>query len=310
MDSFIEMMIAERGSSLNTVDAYKRDLSSFFNYLGKDKKLRVNFSPSNIRSYIANLSDSEYSAKTINRKVSTIRQYSKFLVGEGIRSDDPTNNIDTPKIRLSFPKVLTEDEVSRLLNVCRKHCEKVEVGTVSSAKAWRLNALLELLYASGLRVTELVSLPLSAIRSNSGVIIVRGKGDRERMVPIGLPAFESVTRYLECYRHLHDKSSNSPFLFPSRSKSGHLTRHRFYQSLKSLAQFADISPEKISPHVLRHAFASHLLANGADLRSLQNMLGHADISTTQIYTLVLDERLNIIMRDFHPLSDVKQNFEQ
>lgn len=301
VENFLEMMVAERGASLNTIEAYSRDLRAFFDFLDGSESITLSFSTTNIRNYIVNLSDLKFSSQTINRRVSSIRQYSRFLISEGLRFDDPSINIDTPKVRASLPKVLTEDEVTEILRICRKGCETVESGSLAEADAWRLNTLVELLYASGLRVSELVSLKLSAIRSSNGVIIVRGKGGRERMVPLGLPALNSVNKYLT-FRHFHDKSGVSPFLFPSRGKLGHITRHRFYQNLKILAYSAGIPADKVSPHILRHAFATHLLANGADLRSVQKMLGHADISTTQIYTHVLDERLNVILREFHPLS--------
>ena len=302
IESFLEMMVAERGASPNTVDAYSRDLFNFVSSFSTSEENSIFFSSQDIVKYTVELSKREISSRTIGRRISSIRQFSGFLISEGYRPDDPSALIDSPKIRASLPKVLSEPEVTKLLLFCKSYCERVKPGTIAEADAWRLNALVEILYASGLRVSELVSLPMSAYREDTKSLLVRGKGGRERIVPIGKPACQAAKQYI-VFRSYHDKENNSLYMFPSRSKFGHLTRNRFFQNLKWVATQCGISSSRVSPHVLRHAFASHLLANGADLRSVQKMLGHADISTTQIYTHILDERLKTVMKDFHPLSE-------
>jgi integrase/recombinase XerD len=290
IESFLEMLVAERGASRNTLDAYRRDLEDFSTFAGGDS-LRAG--PEDIRRYLARLNDAGLAERTVARRLSCLRQYYRFLFSEGRRTDEPTQAIDSPRQGRRLPKVLSEAEVDALMDEARGR---------SGPEGRRLVALLELLYATGLRVSELVSLPLAAARRDPQVLIVQGKGNKERMVPLSAPAREALREWLEAREHLLPPKMQSRWLFPSRSASGHLTRHRVAQLLKQLAQDARLDRDKVSPHVLRHAFASHLLAHGADLRAVQQMLGHADISTTQIYTHVLDERLARLVSESHPLA--------
>jgi integrase/recombinase XerD len=229
--------------------------------------------------------------RTVQRRLSTLRQFHRFLAAEGIRPDDPTQLIDGPKQGRPLPKILGEAEVERL--IAAAHAKEGIAGL-------RLAAMLELIYATGLRVSELVGLPLAAARRAREVLVVRGKGGKERLVPLGEPAWEAVRHWIEQRPASMPEGQASPWLFPSRG--GHLTRQRFAQELKALAVEVGIDRRSLSPHVLRHAFASHLLAHGADLRSVQEMLGHADIATTQIYTHVLPDRLTRLVREHHPLA--------
>jgi integrase/recombinase XerD len=290
LESFLELLLAERGAAENTVEAYERDLLDFLRHSGADP---LAADAEAIRSYLDHLNARAMAPSTTARRLSALKQFFKFLHGEGLRDDDPTAVIDAPKRGRTLPKVLSEEEVSRLLDTAAED---------ESAEGLRLRALMELLYATGLRVSELISLRVNAVTEDRDVILVRGKGDKERLVPIGLPAKEAVRAYKVERRVFLIKGVESPWLFPSSSKQGHLTRQRFGQCLKQLARTAGLPAASVSPHVLRHAFASHLLAHGADLRAVQQMLGHADISTTQIYTHVLDERLKRLVTDNHPLS--------
>jgi integrase/recombinase XerD len=292
------MLAAERGAAVNTLAAYRRDLDDFLRFIagsgnGDFDCAALAVTTETIRDYMSHLSDSGLAASTASRRLSALRQFFGFLFIEAIRTDDPTAVIDSPRRARPLPKVLTEEEVDRMLAAAR---------AIAGADGLRLTAMLELLYATGLRVSELVTLPLSAALRDPSVLIVRGKGGRERMVPLTDVARSALRDYCEVRGTFLKRRKDSPWLFASTGKEGHLTRQRFGQMLKVLAVESGIEPRKVSPHVLRHAFASHLLANGADLRSVQQMLGHADISTTQIYTHVLDERLRSLVRDKHPLS--------
>jgi integrase/recombinase XerD len=265
-----------------------------------------------IREYLALLHREGTAAGSASRHLSSLRQFFRFLVAEGARADDPTATIEGPRQARRLPKVLSEAEVDDLMAAARDgaHAAARSNGGRSSRKtadALRLLAMIEVLYATGLRVSELVSLPFSALRRDRVSLIVRGKGDKERMVPIGEPAMAALETYAQQRQFHIAEGAPSTYLFPSRGKQGHLTRHRVAQLLKALARDAGIAPARVSPHVLRHAFASHLLAHGADLRAVQKMLGHADISTTQIYTHVLDERLKAVVRRHHPLSSEHQD---
>lgn len=291
VETFLDMMAAERGASLHTLDAYRRDLGDLDVHVAGDVSQAQS---DHLRSYFDKLTDAGLAPRSAARRLSCLRQFYKFLFAEGIRKDDPTSALDSPRQGARLPKFFSEAEVDRLLDSARSN---------DTPRALRLTALLELLYATGLRVSELVSLPLAAIVRDRPVLIVRGKGSKERMVPIGKPARAAVSVYLKVRdRFIPPGNKSSPWLFPSRGQSGHLTRDAVARSLKELAVDAGLSPSRVSPHVLRHSFASHLLAHGADLRSLQQMLGHADISTTQIYTHVLDERLRRLVESNHPLS--------
>ena len=292
-EAFLEMMLAERGASANTLAAYRRDLTDFDAYLRKRSLHAVSASSENVRTYLASLQTVGLSSRTTARRLSAIRQFFRFLCSEGHRSDDPTHVIDGPRRDRPLPKLLSELEVEELLAAARRQ---------EGSGGLRIVALLELLYATGLRVSELVSLPLSAMRTADGMIRVRGKGGKERLVPLGEEAAAAVAAYLEV-RNVYVGGAGSPWLFPSRGAEGHLTRRRLGQILRHLSIEAGISPERVSPHVLRHSFATHLLEHGADLRSLQQMLGHADISTTQIYTHVLQERLRRVVEQSHPLAE-------
>jgi len=244
--------------------------------------------------YLQSLSQAGMAPTTSARRLSCLRQFHKFLVAERVRNDDPTNTIDGPRRGRPLPKLLSEGDVDRLLVAAQKR---------EGPDGLRLVALLEVLYATGLRVSELVGLPLNAIRPRERVVLVRGKGGRERMVPLGDAALRALDAYLAVRKvHFLAKDEESRWLFPSRSADGRLTRQRFGQLLKELAMEAGLPLRKVSPHVLRHAFATHLLAHGADLRAVQQMLGHADISTTQIYTHVLEERLRQLVETHHPLA--------
>ncbi|MDJ0946821.1 MAG: site-specific tyrosine recombinase XerD [Kiloniellales bacterium] len=295
VEAFLEMLVAERDARPNTLAAYLRDLADFADFLSGPGGGRgvAAARGADLRAYMASLGRRGLSPRTAARRLSTLRQFHKFLYAEGFRGDDPAAALDSPRQGRRLPKVLSEAEVDALLAAARAR---------RGPEALRLLALLELLYASGLRVSELVSLPLAAVRRDPRVIFVRGKGGRERLVPLGEPARAAVAAYLPQRRHFLPDKADSPWLFPSGGRDGHLTRQRVGQLLKELAVEAGIPRNKVSPHVLRHAFATHLLDHGADLRALQQMLGHADISTTQIYTHVLNERLKSLVRDHHPLA--------
>jgi len=293
VDAFLEMLIAERGSAANTVAAYQRDIADLRDHLARLGQGLADADSDDLRSFMSALAKRGLSPRTAARRLSSLRQLFAFLVSEGVRDDDPATALDAPVRGRPLPKLLAEDEVERLLKAAHAH---------DGPQALRLVALVECLYATGLRVSELVGLPLSALEGDMTLLLVRGKGDKERLVPLGEPAAEAIAAYLTVRDRFLAAGRPSPWLFPSRGQSGHLTRRRFAQLLQSLAVEAEIDPAKVSPHVMRHAFASHLLAHGADLRSVQAMLGHADISTTQIYTHVLDERLRALVHTHHPLA--------
>lgn len=297
LETFLEMLVAERNAAANTEAAYRRDLVDFQAFLAKRGGSLATADGDAIRAYLARLAQAGMTARTAARRLSAIRQFYRFLVGEGRRSDDPTAAIDGPKLGRPLPKLLSEAEVARLIDAASR---------LSGAEGRRLVAMAELLYATGLRVSELVSLPLAAVERDPRVLLVRGKGNKERIVPLSEPARDALAAYRkrrpEFLAGPAERKAPSPWLFPSRGASGHLTRVRVAQLLKRLAAEAGIEPRRVSPHVLRHAFATHLLDRGADLRSLQQMLGHADISTTQIYTHVAGERRQALVRDHHPLA--------
>ncbi len=292
------MMLAERGASTNTRAAYASDLAFAATFMTVKRK--VNLEQANeedIRAYIVQELRAA-APRTQGRRLSALRQFFRFLASEKMRDDDPTRHIDAPRLGRSLPKYLSEKEVLSLIKVVSK---------MQGREGARLRALLELLYASGLRVSELVSLPLGAVLFDRGVVQVRGKGGKERVVPLGDPAVEAVKAWIDYRaRFQKERGMKSAFLFPSaQSKTGYLTRQRFFQKLKQVGLEAGLAPERLSPHVLRHAFATHLIEHGADLRSVQTMLGHADIATTQIYTHVASERLAQTVAEHHPLADQK-----
>jgi integrase/recombinase XerD len=287
------MLTAERGASVHTLDAYRRDLEDLSVFLRQRKVGLEAAASADLSAYLQSLAAAGMASRTQARRLSAIRQFHRFLVEEGVREDDPAQILDSPRPDKDLPKCLSMSEVDRLLSEARMR---------PGIKGLRLVALMEVLYATGLRVSELVALPYAAVARDPAVLIVMGKGSKERMVPLSGPARDAVRAYLEVRDAFLGEDDSSPFLFPSRGKTGHLTRQMFLNLIKELARDAGLSPSKVSPHVLRHSFASHLLANGADLRSLQQMLGHADISTTQIYTHVLEERLRGLVQEHHPLA--------
>ena len=301
-DMFLEMLGAERGASANTLDAYARDLARFGAFTTARKRAPEDADAGLIRDYLKKLSGAGLAASTAARQLSTLRQFFRFLYAERLRDDDPTSAIDSPRQARPLPKYLSESEVEDLLAAARLR---------TGADGLRLNALLEILYATGLRVSELVGLTPGSVARDGLMLTVRGKGGKERMVPLSEPARDALAAYLKVrsgFETAKQKAQGgAPWLFPSRARKGHLTRARLAQLLKELAAEAGINAKRVSPHVLRHSFASHLLAHGADLRALQQMLGHADIATTQIYTHVLDERLKALVQGAHPLASGGEN---
>jgi len=295
---FLDKLAAE-GAAQNTLGSYGHDLRHFSTFTNARNRAAEDAPQAMIRQYLKSLSEAGLSAGTSARRLSTLRQFFRFLYAERVRSDDPTTALDSPRQGRRIPKFLSEAEVEALLMAAKVR---------SGREGLRLMALLEILYATGLRVSELVGLPMSGLSRDGLMLVVRGKGGKERMVPLSEPARDAVQDYLAVRETFIPKKGAAPGvrnqLFPSRSKEGHLTRARFSQMLKDLAPEAGLASNRVSPHVLRHSFASHLLANGADLRSLQQMLGHADIATTQIYTHVLDERLKSLVGQAHPLAHV------
>lgn len=286
-------MSVERGASENTCLAYQRDLEDFTGWLAKRPHSVIEADSTDIRDFLSALARRGLAPSSSARKLSSLRQFFKFLHGDGYREDDPTAVVDSPRQGRSLPKVLSEAEVDALLAAAQN---------VKGAAGDRILAMMELLYATGLRVSELVGLPLNAVTGDRQVLLVTGKGNKERMVPMNAEARTALDAYLAVRMTFLPEGSESKWLFPSRGKEGHVTRRRFAQMLSDLALAAGLDPRRVSPHVLRHAFASHLLANGADLRLVQQMLGHADISTTQIYTHILDARLKSLVGDMHPLA--------
>jgi integrase/recombinase XerD len=296
---FLDMLAAERGAGANTLDAYRRDLADLAAFLGTQGHGFADATTQALRDYLADLADRGFKSTSVARKLSATRQLFRFLYAEGHRGDDPAAVLAGPRRGLTIPKVLTVAEVDHLLATARAAVDEAEQPG-AKLRAMRLMCLLEVVYATGLRVSELVALPAAAARKDQRMLVIRGKGGRERLVPLNDAARKSMAAYLAM---LPEETAKSKWLFPSFGDSGHLTRQHFARDLKTLAARAGIAAARISPHVLRHAFASHLLHNGADLRIVQTLLGHADISTTQIYTHVLEDRLKSLVRDLHPLSD-------
>jgi integrase/recombinase XerD len=299
IELFLDMLAAERGASVNTLDAYRRDLAGFSADLTAKNQTIAAADSDALRAYLGRLSKRHLAPASVARHLSAIRQLYRFLYSEGHRGDDPAAAIEGPKRGRRLPKVLSVREVDGLL-------AQAKTATQSESKSERLRAarmecLLEVLYATGLRVSELVALPDSAARRDQRMLVIRGKGGRERLVPLNDAARRTMKDYLALREEA--KADKSKWLFPSFGESGHLTRQHFARELKALAASAGLKAAQVSPHVLRHAFASHLLQYGADLRVVQTLLGHADISTTQIYTHVLEERLKSLVRDLHPLAE-------
>jgi integrase/recombinase XerD len=307
IELFLDMLAAERGAAANTLAAYRRDLDDFALHLREPRAGARSLAAArtdDVRSYLQRLSERGLKAASSARRLSAIRQFYRFLCAEGRRRDDPAAVLEGPRRGRAVPKVLSIGEVDRLLAAARAGSENAALSPSEQLRAVRLACLIEVLYASGLRVSELVSLPASAAARNARMLVVRGKGGKERLVPLNDPAKAAMHAYLALRAKLYPQLQ-SKWLFPSFAESGHLTRQHFARELKALAAAAGLRPDRVSPHVIRHAFASHLLHNGADLRIVQTLLGHADISTTQIYTHVIEERLKSLVRDLHPLADAE-----
>ncbi len=296
LEAFLEMMAVERAAAANTLKNYSRDLVRFAAFCTTRKETLETAGGEDIAAWLCDLEADGLAASTAALKVSALRQFYQFLYTEGYRADNPTSSIDRPRTKRPLPKVLTGKEVEALFFAAQK---------IDGAAGLRMQAMMEIIYSAGLRVSELVGLPLGAVRANERHLIVRGKGGKERLAPLTGKAVDAVSAYLGSRENFLEKkkpAAASPWLFPSRGKTGHITAARFAQMLKDLAVSAGIPPVKVSPHILRHAFATHLLEGGADLRSVQQMLGHADITTTQIYTHVAQDRLRDLVFSKHPLA--------
>jgi integrase/recombinase XerD len=307
IDLFLDMLAAEQGAGANTLDAYRRDLTDLSAFLAGESESFAGAETQSLRDYLADLDSRGFKSSSVARRLSAMRHLFRFLLNERIRTDDPAAILSGPKRGRGLPKVLSISDVDRLLTRAKALAEEAGASPNERLRAMRLYCLLEVLYATGLRVSELVALPVSASRSDARMIVVRGKGNKERLVPLNEPSRRAMADYLAAMEALKGSRAKnaapSKWLFPSFGESGHLTRQHFARDLKELAASAGLAPRLVSPHVLRHAFASHLLHNGADLRVVQTLLGHTDISTTQIYTHVVEERLKSLVRDLHPLSE-------
>ena len=307
IDLFLDMLAAEQGAGENTLAAYRRDLTDLSDYLARGGLGFVGVKTEGLRGYLADLDTRGFKSSSVARRLSAMRHLFRFLLNERIRSDDPAAILSGPKRGRGLPKVLSIADVDRMLTRARELAQAPGSSGSQRLRAMRLYCLLEVLYATGLRVSELVALPRSAARHDARMIVVRGKGNKERLVPLNDASRAAMRDYLATMETLtQEKKQNgtsSKWLFPSFGESGHLTRQHFARDLKDLASAAGLAPRLVSPHVLRHAFASHLLHNGADLRIVQTLLGHTDISTTQIYTHVVEERLKSLVRDLHPLAE-------
>ena len=300
IQTFIEAQVAELGTAKNTQLAYARDLLDFVQWLESRNCELADASQSDIEGYLVHCESQGLAKSTRARRLAAIKQLYRFAYEEGWRSDHPALRVKGPRKSRALPKVLSVEDVGRLLAVSRQYGR-------NQIERKRNTCLMELLYATGMRVSELVSLPVEAARGSPKLLLVRGKGGKERMVPLSPPARAALNDWIDTRDDVQKAKCRhggvpSKFLFPSRGESGHLTRNRFYMLIKNLAAASGVSPAKVTPHTLRHAFATHLLANGADLRSIQTLLGHSDVSTTVVYTHVLDERLKQLVLDHHPLA--------
>lgn len=303
ISDFLSMMAAEKGAAENTMDAYRRDLQFFQAYLFSASRPLLSVNPRDLSAYARYLGASGLAPATRARRLSAVRQFFKFLAAENLITEDPSTGLSSPRKTRPLPKTLSVTEVDKLISASTQR----SLGLVGRdrVRALRLNCLLEILYATGMRVSELVSLPRSVLLGDPRILTIKGKGGRERLVPLNRSAMNALEAYLNIGQDASDGATqmlHTRWLFPSKSAVGHLTRQRFAQELKVVAIDAGLDPARVSPHILRHAFASHLLDRGADLRSVQQLLGHADISTTEIYTHVLDERLKQLVNEHHPLA--------
>ncbi len=300
---FLDALASERGASANTLEAYRRDLSDYEGHLVARGTDALKAGAAHVQTYLSSRGADGLSAASLARRLSAVRQFHKHLYAEGHRRDDPTLPIDGPRRARPLPKVLTVEDVDRLIRTAREGLDASERPLRERLAAARMACLIELIYGSGLRVSEALGLPKSVARAKEPLVAVRGKGGKERLAPLSAPSRAAVAVYRALLSEASPDLAASPWLFPADSASGHMTRQGFARDLKVVASAAGLSPALVSPHVLRHAFASHLLQNGADLRVVQDLLGHADISTTQIYTHVLDERARAMVRDLHPMND-------
>lgn len=301
VEAFLEMMSAERGAAQNTLASYKRDLDDARAFMKRRGVALTEAASADLSAYLSDLAAQGFETSSQARRLSSLRQFYKFLYAENLRGDDPSGIIDAPKKNRPLPKILNEDTVGRMLTLAAEEAQRPGPGQTDRL---RMAALLELLYATGMRVSELVSLPARVLNGEGRFLLIKGKGNKERMVPLSRPAIAALNAYgaaLKAEAASKD-GPDSPWLFPARSKEGYLPRQVFARDLKALAARAGVLAAAVSPHVLRHAFASHLLQNGADLRAVQELLGHSDISTTQIYTHVLDEQLQKLVHEHHPLA--------
>jgi integrase/recombinase XerD len=303
IEAFLDMLAAERGAAANTLEAYRRDLADYQGALLRDGRTLREATTEDIKAYLRGLTRRGFAASSSARRLSAVRQFHRFLYAEGLRGDDPAAILEGPRRAVALPKILSIEEVERLLAAAHGAAAQAPEKSATRLDALRNVCLLELLYATGLRVSELVALPKAAAKRSEPLILVRGKGGRERLVPLSEPARRAMAAYRDTLAAQDSHAATGPWLFPAESQSGHLSRQVFARDLKTMAVQAGISAARISPHVLRHAFASHLLQNGADLRVVQELLGHADISTTQIYTHVLDARMKAMVRDLHPMNE-------
>ncbi|MDP9731235.1 UNVERIFIED_ORG: integrase/recombinase XerD [Rhizobium sp. SORGH_AS260] len=315
LESFLEMMSAERGAAANTLASYERDLTDLREFLGSRGQSLTEAATSDLSAYLTHLSAQGFAATSQARRLSSMRQFYRFLYSEGLRSDDPTGIIDAPKKGVALPKTMSVADVNRLLGLAAQEAATEGPGQLARI---RMHLLLELLYATGMRVSELVALPVKVLRQEGRFLMIRGKGNKDRMVLLSRTAIEAMEKYEAARKALASEkgkaakkaeATDSPWLFPSNSKEGYLPRQVFARDLKDIAIRAGLHPSAVSPHVLRHAFASHLLQNGADLRAVQELLGHSDISTTQIYTHVLEERLQELVQTHHPLAKQGKNLD-
>ncbi len=309
LEGFLEMMSAERGAAMNTLASYERDLTDLMAFLSSRQASLTEATTADLSAYLAHLSAQGFAASSQARRLSALRQFYKFLYSEGVRTDDPTGILDAPRKGRSLPKTMSVASVTALL---AKAAEEASLEGPGQLGRIRMHLLLELLYATGMRVSELVSLPAKVLRHEGRFLMIRGKGNKDRVVLLSRTAIEAMERYDGARKALAPKGKSdeeSPWLFPSASKEGHLPRQVFARDLKDIAIRAGLTPSAVSPHVLRHAFASHLLQNGADLRAVQELLGHSDISTTQIYTHVLEERLQELVQTHHPLAKQGKNLD-
>ena len=293
--AFTETITAERGAAANTIAAYTRDLEDFGSFLDSVRRTFESAEIKDLRAYMVLTAQKGLAEKTQARRLSALREFFKYLYTEKIRKDNPSEALDAPRLKRALPKYLSEEEINRMFDAIANMAQK--------SKAVRMRALLEILYASGLRVSELVTLPANVANIKENFLIVRGKGSKDRMVPLTDAAKKALRDWIPERERTLPKGRESRWLFPSNGKTGHLTRESFFLELKELAVLADIPAERVSPHVIRHSFASHLVAHDADLRTVQQMLGHSDIATTQIYTHILDNRLKSSVEKSHPMAD-------